>query len=121
LERQKEQESNSNGGGDDDGTNDDNDDDGVSNPTDVEEESVNAGGIADFLEAEANINAIKSFVRKERYPHAVLDHLSSIVHNMRTHWFKKGEKMPLVSIGLVFESISRLQIHSTCGCTENKD
>jgi hypothetical protein len=28
--------------------------------------------------------------------------------------------MPL-SIGLVFEYISRLQIHDTCGCIENKD
>jgi hypothetical protein len=78
LERQKEQESNSNSG-DDHGADDDNDDDGVSDPTDIEE-SVNAGGIADFLEAEAYIDAVKPFVRKEGYPQAVLDHLSSIVH-----------------------------------------
>jgi hypothetical protein len=37
----------------------------------------NAGGIADFLEAEAHIDAIKSFVRREGYPQAVLDRLSS--------------------------------------------
>ena len=74
-----------------DGADDDDDDDGVSDPTEIEE-SVNAGGIAGFLEAEAQIDAIKSFVRREGYPQAVLDRLSSAVHDMRTHRSKKRRK-----------------------------
>jgi hypothetical protein len=82
----QEQESNSKANDDDD----DDDDDGASDPTEIEE-SVNAGGITDFVEAEAHNDDIKSFVRegKDIHMQAVLDHLSSIVLDMRTHRSKK--------------------------------
>lgn len=54
--------------------------------------SVDAGGITDFLEAEAHIEAIKSFVAREGYPKALRDRLSSVVHDMRIHRSKTRRK-----------------------------
>jgi hypothetical protein len=78
-------------GGDEDRTDDDDDDDGVNTPMEIEE-SVEHRCISDFFDAEAQIDAVKSFVKREGYPQTVLDRLSAVVHEMRSHRSKKMRK-----------------------------
>jgi predicted CoA-binding protein len=70
----------------------DDNDNGVSDPMESDGSVNAAGGVTDFLEAKARIDAIKSFVRREGYPQAVLDRLSSVVRNIWTHQSKQMRK-----------------------------